>query len=102
MYFPNRDELSFRTVFALPKAKERPAGPFDHRFRFTFQNRIGVENLLFDPRVLAAGRGEKLQNQLRRFGFATSTLATDDDALIVLVTFHTPESVVADGEDMRR
>ena len=68
----------------------------------TFENRIGVENLLLDPRVLPAGRCQELQNQLGRFSLATAALATDDDALIVLVALHAPVGIVADGEDVRR
>ena len=105
MYLPKRDELSFRTVFALPKAataREEYRHPHHHSTAPTFENRIGVENLLLDPRVLPAARGQELQNQFRRFGLAAAALAADDDALIVLVPLHTPVGIVADGEDVRR
>ena len=68
----------------------------------TFEYRIGVQYLLFDPRVLSARGREKLENQFRRFRFATTALAADNNTLIVLVTLHVPIGIVADGEYVGR
>lgn len=104
MYLPKRDELSLRTVLAFPNAEQsivhRCRSPLP-RCAPTFENRIGVENLLLNPRMLSARSRQELQRQLGRLGLAAATLTTDNNTLIMLVALHAPESIVTDGEDVR-
>lgn len=66
------------------------------------QNRIRLENLLLDPRVLATDGGQVLQDQLGGLGLAGAALATDDDALVLVEALHVVVGIVADGENVRR
>ena len=67
----------------------------------TFQNGVGLENLLFDPRVLARHGRQELQDQLRRLCLSGPRFTGDDDSLVTLVTAHEVVCVVRDGEDVR-
>ncbi len=66
------------------------------------ENRISLENLLLDPRVLPADGRQVLQDEFGALGFARARLAADDDALILLRPLHQGVAIVSDGEDVRR
>ena len=88
MYFPNRLELSFRFVFAFPKAVSTNINQvvvlkllmkgLQYSYNIimcTFKDGVGLKNLLFNPRVLPADHGQELQNQLGRFRLPSTTLS---------------------------
>ena len=91
MYFPNRLELSFLLVLALPKAKAdrgrgREGGREDMKYYFiqyiagmitsqTFQDRVGLQYLLLDPGVLATDCRQELQYELGGLCLPSSTLS---------------------------
>lgn len=67
----------------------------------TFQDGIGLEDLLLDPRVLARDGGQVLEDELGRLGLAGPRLPRDDDALVLPGPPHQRVAVVSDGEDVR-
>lgn len=67
----------------------------------TFKNGICLEYLLLNPRMLPADGGQILENQFSGFGFASTALAADDDALVLAISLHVIVGVVADCEYMR-
>lgn len=75
-----------------------------HRFRISkgLQDRIRLDHLLFDPRVLSTDRRHVLQYQFGAFCLPRSRFATDDHTLIPLLVQHLTIRVVADRKDMRR
>uniref|UniRef100_A0A2M4B0Z9 Putative secreted protein n=1 Tax=Anopheles triannulatus TaxID=58253 RepID=A0A2M4B0Z9_9DIPT len=75
-----------------------------HRFRITerFQDRVRLEDLLLNPRVLATDRCQVLEDELRAFRLTGTGFAGDDDALVLPVASHVRVRVVTDGEDVRR
>ena len=89
MYFPNRLELSFLLVLALPKAKAdrgREGGREDMKYYFiqyiavmiisqTFQDRVGLQYLLLNPGVLATDCCQELQYELGGLCLPSSTLS---------------------------
>lgn len=50
------------------------------------QNRIGLENLLFDPIVLTGYGSQELQNELGTLRLACARFSAYDHTLVVLVT----------------
>ena len=89
MYFPNLLELSFRTVLALPKAEYNRIIIKDIRPESelpTLQDRIGVQDLLLYPGVLAAAGRQVLQDQLGALRLPCPGLSADDYALVLSVS----------------
>lgn len=70
--------------------------------RLTFHNGVGLEDLLFNPRVLARDGSQKLQDQLGGLGLAGARFAGDDAALVASVAAHGAVSCVCHGENVRR
>lgn len=65
------------------------------------QNRIGFEDLLFDPRVFPTYRRQILQYQFRTFRFTRSGFPRNHYTLILAVSSHVSVAIVADGEYVR-
>ena len=110
-----RDELSFLWVLAFPKAakkkkkeKEEKVSPSSFWGRTgekgggpTFQNRIGVEQLVLDLVNLlatAADCGDVFHNDLGGLRFPGPALTGDQDTLVHIAITHVTVGRVSNGE----
>ena len=72
----------------------------NHNECVTFQDGVGLEDLLLDPGVLAGDGCQVLEDELGRLGLAGARLAGDDDALVLSGPPHQRVAVVSDGKDV--
>jgi hypothetical protein len=67
---------------------------------FTFQNRIGFQDLLFDPRMFPRNCCQILENQFCAFRLSSTRFTRNNDALVLPLSHHEGVAVVTNGEDV--
>ena len=73
----------------------------EQRIPQTFQDWVGFQNLLLDPRVFAGYCCQVLQDEFSGLRLPGTGLPGDDNALVLASSAHQGVTVVSDGENMR-
>ena len=73
----------------------------EQRIPQTFQDGVGFQNLLLDPRVFAWYCCQVLQDEFGGLRLPGTGLPGDDNALVLASSAHQGVTVVSDGENMR-